>query len=292
MTALAAVIFAVLVLAAAGFASWPVLRGMSGRARWLLVGALAFLVAGIGGGAYLALGRPALAVRDLEGKDTREMNGMIAVAARHLKDAPNDVRGWRVLGRAYLDAGDNGDALKAFVHAIQAARANGTESAGVYSDYGLALVSTSAGTVPAEAEQAFRFALMLNPKDATALYFLGQASAARGENDAAMAFWQTLLDEAPKNAPFRQALVDRIAQLKARGGAMPDIGAMVAGLDARLRKQPDDPDGWLKLVRAYAVLRDETKARDALARARAAMAANSQALAALGAEAKELDLEK
>ncbi|MBV9990100.1 MAG: tetratricopeptide repeat protein [Alphaproteobacteria bacterium] len=291
MTALAVLIFAGLVLLAAAFAAWPLLRG-KGRSRWLLVGALALLVAGVGLGAYLCLGRPALAVRGLEGKDTRDMNGMIAVAAHHLKDAPDDLRGWRVLGRAYLDAGDGADALKALGRAIQVARAKGDISAGLYSDYGLAVVSTSAGAVPPEAEQAFRFALMLDPKDAASLYFLGYASAARGEADAAIAFWQTLLDEAPRNAPFRQELVDRIARLKAQGGTMPDIGAMVAGLDARLRKQPDDPDGWMKLIRAYAVLNDGEKAEDALARARAAMAKDAAALAALDVEAKELKLKK
>ena len=291
MTALAILIFGVLVLGAAVFAAWPLLRG-AGRGRWLLVGALALLVAGIGLGAYLALGRPALAVRDLEGKDTRDMNGMIAVAARHLKDAPNDVRGWRVLGRAYLDVGDGNDALKAFGRAIRVARAKGAVTAGLYSDYGLAVVSTSAGTVPPQAENAFRFALMMDPKDAASLYFLGYASAARGEADAAIAFWQKLLDQAPKNAPFRQELVDRIAKLKAQAGAAPDIGAMVAGLDARLRKQPIDPDGWMKLIRAYAVLHDDARAQDALSRARTAMAKDAAALAALDAEAKELNLEK
>jgi hypothetical protein len=45
------------------------------------------------------------------------------------------------------------------------------------------------------------------------------------------------------------------------------------------------------LVRAYAVLGDRTKARAALAGARAAMAKRADVLGALSAEAKELKLE-
>ena len=67
---------------------------------------------------------------------------------------------------------------------------------------------------------------------------------------------------------------------------------MVAGLAARLKAQPDDAQGWQRLVRAYAVLGDNAKAIAALSDARKAMAKNPDALTALDAEAKELKLEK
>jgi cytochrome c-type biogenesis protein CcmH len=65
---------------------------------------------------------------------------------------------------------------------------------------------------------------------------------------------------------------------------------MVAGLAARLKDHPDDAEGWLRLVRAYAVLGDKTKARSALAGARRAMKERGDVLAALDAEQKELGL--
>jgi cytochrome c-type biogenesis protein CcmH len=52
------------------------------------------------------------------------------------------------------------------------------------------------------------------------------------------------------------------------------IRGMVEGLAARLKSNPDDAEGWVRLVRAYAVL-GETKSRDeayAAARARYAKA--------------------
>jgi cytochrome c-type biogenesis protein CcmH len=47
------------------------------------------------------------------------------------------------------------------------------------------------------------------------------------------------------------------------------IRSMVERLAARLEDQPDDREGWLRLARAYEVLGDPDKARDALARAEA-----------------------
>jgi cytochrome c-type biogenesis protein CcmH len=43
---------------------------------------------------------------------------------------------------------------------------------------------------------------------------------------------------------------------------MAAIRGMVAGLADRLKTRPDDPEGWVRLVRAYAVL-GETAQRDA-----------------------------
>jgi cytochrome c-type biogenesis protein CcmH len=47
------------------------------------------------------------------------------------------------------------------------------------------------------------------------------------------------------------------------------IRSMVERLAARLEDQPDDREGWLRLARAYEVLGEPDKARDALARAEA-----------------------
>lgn len=275
---MSAAIFVLIVAAAGAFAAWPVLRRKPGRARLLLAASLSLFVCGVGGIAYLAIGRPALAMR---GGDA------IAAEVRHLHAYPADLAAWRRLGDAYLKAGDDDDAAKAYLRAIQVARAANRTSARLYSDYGAALVGTSnAG----EAEGAFRFALALDPKDPVALYFMGFASAAQGRNAEAVALWRTLLDELPAGAKLRRDLAGRIAALQSK--VAPDIDAMVAGLAARLKTDPDDGAGWQRLVRAYVVLGNRTKALEALADGRAAMAKNSEMLRALAAEARELRLER
>jgi cytochrome c-type biogenesis protein CcmH len=56
---------------------------------------------------------------------------------------------------------------------------------------------------------------------------------------------------------------------------------MVEGLAARLAAEPDDPEGWVRLVRSYAVLGDAARRDAALAQARARYADNPQILTQL-----------
>ena len=57
---------------------------------------------------------------------------------------------------------------------------------------------------------------------------------------------------------------------------LPDfIAAQIAELDVA----PDNPDGWIMLVRSYAVIGEVTKARDALTVATAHFADNARTAA-------------
>jgi cytochrome c-type biogenesis protein CcmH len=68
------------------------------------------------------------------------------------------------------------------------------------------------------------------------------------------------------------------------------IEQMVAGLDQRLSEDGRDLAGWQRLIRAYTVLGRRDDALAALARARAALAQETQSLEALGELAKSLGL--
>ena len=88
------------------------------------------------------------------------------------------------------------------------------------------------------------------------------------------------------------ALLDRIALLEGSSGqAPPDVSAMVQGLADRLKAQPNDPAGWQRLLKAYVVLGETAKAREALSNARKALASDHADLAAIDAEARALHLE-
>jgi cytochrome c-type biogenesis protein CcmH len=291
VTALTILIFVAVALVAAAFVAGPVIARARGRGRLVLAAAAALFVLGAGGAVYLYLGQPALATRTLAGERDQSLNALIGRLTVAVRQHPDDPRGWALLGQAYLTAHDPGDAAGAFARAINAAGARGQRFAELYSAYGEAQTEASAGAVTPDAEQAFAMALSLDPKDKAARYFLGLANAARGNAPAALQYWQSLLADVPANSDLHADLVDRIAQLTARsGGGAPDIGAMVAGLAARLKQNPDDPDGWQRLVRAYAVLGDKAKAAAALADAQHAMAKKPDVLSALDAEKKSFGL--
>ena len=262
------------------------------KGRSVLAAAIALFLLGVGGGTYFMLGQPYLAWRAAQGVNTRDINGLIALLIKRVRQAPDDQQAWAFLARGYMGAGDAGDAAKAYARAVTLANRNDHPDASLDVLYGEALVAQANGEVGEDAEAAFRAALKLNPKDQAARFFVGQALAAHGDKQAALDLWNDLLAEAPANSPLHQALVDRIALLTAHsGGGAPDPKAMVAGLAARLKDNPNDAPGWQRLIRAYSVLGARAEAQDALATARKTFAARKDVLAALDAEAEDLKLD-
>jgi cytochrome c-type biogenesis protein CcmH len=290
MELLLALLFLALAAAAALFACWPVVARRGEAGSRILAAAVALLVLAIGCGVYLMVGTPALALRTLAGPADGDWKGLIGRLVVNARAHPSDETAWVMLGRGYLLIDDGTDGAAAFQRAI--ALAAPAQRPALFGVEGEALMLAAQGEVTPEAEAAFALALRGNPKDPAARYYLGFAYASRRDTVRALALWDGLLADTPPNAPWRAALIDRIAALKASTGQAPDIAAMVAGLAARLRANPNDPDGWQRLVRAYAVLGDAAKAHTALGDARAALKDNSVAMAALSGEAKELKLEK
>jgi len=291
MTVLTYVIFALIAAGAGAFVALPVLRSRTNLGHVVLAAAAMLFVLGAGGALYLQFGHPELAARTLQGDEARDLNALIGRLAVVVRNRPTDPRGWAILGRAYLTAGDPSDAAKSFARAITAQRASGVVQQFLYSAYGEALTQDTAGAVTPEAEAAFTQALAGDPRDRAARYYLGLAAAARGNSDTALELWQSLLADVPPNSAVHQDLVDRIAALTARkGGQAPDIASMVASLAARLKTSPNDGPGWQRLIRAYAVLGQKDKARQAITDARKAMAAQPEQIAALDAEQKSLGL--
>ena len=244
MTVLAFVILALIAALACGFVAWPIVARRSGRAAVLLGAAAALFVLGIGGGLYIGFGHPELAVRTLRGSQAHELNALIGRLGAAVRGHPDDPRSWSLLGQAYLSARDPEDAAKAFGRAIDTAQARGLKFSFLYSAYGEALTQAAAGAVTPDAEAAFTQALAADPKDMASRYFLGLAAAARGHGGQALLYWNSLMADVPANSAIHADLIDRIAALTARGGgAAPDVGAMVAGLAARLKANPDDLPG-------------------------------------------------
>jgi cytochrome c-type biogenesis protein CcmH len=69
------------------------------------------------------------------------------------------------------------------------------------------------------------------------------------------------------------------------------IEGMVARLAQKMAENGSDVDGWLRLIKAYAVLGERDKALAAAANARSALAGNNDNLRRIGDLAKELGLE-
>lgn len=251
---------------------------------------------------------------------------MIAQLEARLKQDPKSAQGWQLLGWSYFETGRYGDAAKAYARAAALEPANAT----YWSALGEALVLSGPGGVTEEAEQAFRKALAIEPKDHRARYFIGVKKDLAGDHKGAVDDWIAVLKDTPAGAPWGlpvRELLDKVA--KANGidisGRVPPPSAapaadgvataaipgptreqmqaaralppgqqdamvrgMVEGLAAKLKANPNNADGWIRLMRARMVLGESGAATQALRDGRGAFAGDAKQQARLSDAARTL----
>lgn len=251
-------------------------------------------------GIYAAIGSPNLPAQPLSARLDKNpaentIFELVARAESHLEANPEDGRGWEVIAPIYQRIGRYQDAATAYGNAIRLTGSTASREIGL----GEALTAASGGAITAEAKAAFERALALEPRNPKARFLTAAALAHEGSSAEAAAAFRALLDDLPEASPWRPTVAQAVSDLEGRqepgptaadveaAGLISDkeradmIGEMVAGLDERLRRNPDDPEGWQRLVRSYAVLNRSDDAADALARGVAALGAQSEAAAEL-----------
>jgi cytochrome c-type biogenesis protein CcmH len=283
----------------------------SERRRVAAVAALAVLTLGPLG-FYIALGSPNIPgepafARVTTPKGHESIASLVSQVEAHLATSPNDGAGWEVLAPVYTRLGRFDDAVQARKKALLLNGPTATREA----DLGEAETAAANGVVTAEAKAAFERAVASDPKEAKARYFLGLAAEQDGMNDEAASIWRSMLAEAPTGAPWvafvRQALArvsggpvatvePSTADISAVANMSEDarrdtIRGMVARLADRLHDNGGDVEGWLRLVRAYVVLGDRTKAKDAAADAKRALGERPDDVRRIDDLAKGLGLE-
>ncbi len=230
---------------------------------------------------YLQRGNPKLPDVPLAARldgaiENQDFDAMIAKVERHLAGSPDDVQGWTVLAPAYRRLQRWNDAASAFANIMRLGKATPETIA----SYGEMLVFANEGMVSAEASRAFSEALKLDPKLPKARYFHAVALKQEGKREEARAVFEHLLADSPADAPWRAAVETELM-----------IAGMVDGLEARLKTDGNDLEGWQRLIRSRTVLGEMDKAKGALAEARERFKDRADAIAALAALAKEVGIE-
>jgi cytochrome c-type biogenesis protein CcmH len=229
----------------------------------------------------------------------------VARIEAHLRQHPEDGRGFEVVAPYYFRTGRYDDAARAYGEALRLLGATAARQAAL----GEARTLAARGVVTEEARRDFEAVMAQDATQPTARFYLGLAAAQQGEREKAREMWSKLLADAPEGAPWVERVKILLAKLEELSAAAPRakdqadaiaslpegerlaaIGSMVARLADRLEKHGDDVEGWLKLIRAYNVLAQPDKARDALAAARKALAGKSGDLARVEALAQELKI--
>ncbi len=281
-------------LLAAADAATPV-TGLGGR-RLALAATIAAPLLAVG--AYVAVGSPGMPdqpfarrLAEWRAGDPAKLDApqIAAVLRAVTAERPDDAEAFRNLALAEMASGD----VRAATAALRRAVAVAPGRADLWAALGETFVAEGEGQVGEDARTAFREAVKRDPKSLSARYFLARGEIADGRVAEGLAAWRALAADLPVGDPNRTALIGEIAQVEKTGalagqgpdaaaaqvqvqaqagggGGLPDADAirgMVEGLAARLEAEPNDPQGWVRLVRAWSVL-GETGKRDA-ARARA-----------------------
>jgi len=251
---------------------------------------------------------------------------MIGSLEARLTAAPNDVEGWRMLGWSKFRTDDFAGAAAAYAQAAKLA----PNDAETLSAYGESLSRAAGGMVTPEATQALQAAIKSDPADARARFLLGLKKDQEGKPEEALNVWITMLKSAEPGAPWYDEVRGRAVELAQTSGidiasrlpparaadappadrpAGPSavqvseaqamapearqamVDGMVARLDSRLKANPNDLDGWKRLIRARRVLGQTDLAEKAFSDARSHFSASAADVSALQAALRDpLDL--
>ena len=125
----------------------------------------------------------------------------------HLRQQPDDLDGWLLLGRSQLGLSHFPEAVEAYRRAVELSG----RRADIVGDWGEALVLAAGGKVTPEAKQAFETA-RADPENAPrSRYYLALARLQAGDAKGAVQDWIDLEAESPADADWLPMLRERIA---------------------------------------------------------------------------------
>ena len=280
--------------------------------RWALAGA-AFIVPAISLALYILFGSPQLPNQPLAARqnapvDQQSIETLILKVEKHLRENPDDARGWQVIAPAYVQQRRFRDAASAYARAIELKQRDPS----VLTNYGEALVLAEQGLVTEQARSAFTEAAKRDSKQFKARFYLGLAERQDGKTETAIAMWEKILAEGSKDANWRpvieahiklarESITDAPAlsqeELDAADELSTDernqmVEGMVSRLAERLEQDGNDLAGWLRLARSYVVLKRTEQASAALDKAQSHFSGDEKALSQIAEARKQLGLEQ
>ncbi len=199
--------------------------GTGGRPRRRAAPALAVAVAAVvvagAFGVYLPLGSPDQPSAPFaeRARDTRVADGGMGIdieegikrLAARLKERPDDLDGWILLGRSYITTGRFESGIAAFRHALDLA----PENVELRSALAEAMTMGSNGIVTPAARQEFETVLAKDPGDPRARFYLGIAEAQAGRVRSALDRLLALEKDSAPDAPWLPALREHIERIAA-----------------------------------------------------------------------------
>ena len=209
---------------AALFVAYPMYRKKQNST--LMIALVVLVVSGISLGLYGVIGSPDLP-SDAGDSMAPDMDVVISSLVKRLESDPNDLEGWKMLGRTYMTLGDYTNAITAFEKAVEL---ESSQNAQTLVELGSAILSSEGPNngVSGRSSALFESALALEPDNPQALFYGGIGAINRGDQELAATRWEKLLGLNPPEE-IRDVLRQRIAEW--RGEAMPAMPSMAGQSD-------------------------------------------------------------
>jgi len=197
---------------------------------------------------YLATGTPgALAPQADEASITaHQLEGMVERLAVRLRESPDDVEGWKLLGRSYSVLGRFPEAADAYAKAA----ARDPRDAQLLADFADVLAMARGQNLLGEPEKLIERALELDPANLKALALAGTAAYARKDYRRAAALWEKMLPLVPPDSEDARAIRANVEEARALAGMKPEsitkeaqrsvTGTVVLSPKLKAQASPDD----------------------------------------------------
>ena len=165
---------------------------------------------------------------DRTGRDApHDMAESAARLAERLEAEPDNLEGWLLLGRSYMQLGRSDQVARAYRRIAGIASVPAARLSSIAED----LIAVSAGTVSPEALDLLKAANGRDPAEPRARFFLGLARAQAGAAEEGLDLWLALERDSPAQAPWLDGLRANIGRLAEEIGMTP---AALAQRRARL----------------------------------------------------------
>jgi len=150
-----------------------------------------------------------------------QIDAMVEKLAARLKEQPDDVQGWTMLGRSYAVLGRHDQASAAFKQALTLR----PDDPALLTDYADTLAASSGGNLEGEPSRLLARALKADPNNQKALSLAGFAAFNRKDYPLALQHWQKLAQLAP-DSEFTRLIEGGIDEARRR---MADAGPAASG---------------------------------------------------------------
>ena len=171
---------------------------------------------------YFMVGNPATLSRQIDhGATVQQLESMVERLAARMRENPDDVQGWQLLGRSYAALGRFKESADAYAQAALRA----PRDAQLLVDFADALAMARGQRLEGEHEKLVQRALEIDPQNPKGLALAGTAAFERKDFAKAAAYWERMLPLVPPDTEDARIIQQNVAEARSLAGQAPSRAA-------------------------------------------------------------------